>query len=117
MGTHRYLKTDGSLIALSSGISLGENLRRIREARGATQGALGTSVGVSTATISMWENGRRCPTYQHMAAICEFLDISMDTLQQSPGSAGYEAFMMQSRETIAKFLGTSADRVRIMIEI
>lgn len=117
MGSHRYLETDGSSVTLSTGMSLGENLRRIREAQGATQAALGTGVGVSTATISMWENGRRCPTDRHMAAVCEFLGISMETLQQSAGSEGYEKFMIESRETIARFLGTSADRVRIMIEI
>ncbi|WP_428630634.1 helix-turn-helix transcriptional regulator [Sphingopyxis sp.] len=111
------LSADGFSAGTSPGVSLGEQLRRIRKAHGATQVALGLGVGVSTATISMWENGRRHPTGKHMAAVREFFGVLANISPIGAGSLGYDEFMIESRESIAKFVGTSADKIRIMIEI
>lgn len=116
MVSHHYPHApNAAFSALSTTEDFGESLRRIREARNISQSAFAKEIGVSIATISMWENGRRHPTVQHLMAICDIFDTPMVTLGEN--SFELARLLAESRENIARFLGTSANKVRIMIEI
>ncbi len=57
--------------------AIGENLRRLRLARGMTLDALGDASGVSRAMISRIERGETSPTAQLLARICAALGTSL----------------------------------------
>ncbi len=97
--------------------SLGTNLRRLREARGISQRILAQKIGVSMPTVSMWESDQRRPVLKRLNQICEILGVSAGELMTGAKSAELAGLLAQSREQIARFLGTSPDKVRIMIEI
>ena len=42
-------------------MSIGENIKSLRESRGLTQAQLGDAVGVSDKAVSTWESGKREP--------------------------------------------------------
>lgn len=98
-------------------VSFGANLRRLREARGISQRILAQKIGVSMPTISMWESDQRRPVLKRLNQICEILGVSAGELMAGAESAELAGLLAQSREQIARFLGTSPDKVRIMIEI
>lgn len=57
--------------------AIGDNLRRLRLARGMTLDALGDASGVSRAMISRIERGETSPTAQLLARICAALGTSL----------------------------------------
>lgn len=97
--------------------SLGASLRRVRESRGVSQKTLAAKMGVSIPTISMWEGDHRRPSIERLAKICEILNASAEDLLAGVGSNELSHLLSQTREQIARFLGMTADRVRIFIEI
>ena len=54
---------------MSSGIKLGQNLRKIRTKKKMTQGDIATALGVDRAYISNIENGRMNPTLSTLEKI------------------------------------------------
>ena len=57
------------------------NLRRYREARGWTQGELGSRIGHETGTqVSHYETGRREPSLRTLAALAHALEVGADKL-------------------------------------
>ena len=55
-------------------------LRELRKARGITMKELGDMLGVSESTISLYENGKREPSYELLLKIAEFFNVSVDYL-------------------------------------
>lgn len=49
-----------------SGTALGDGIRHARLARGITQTALATAIGVSQGAVSSWEQGMETPSFVHM---------------------------------------------------
>lgn len=58
----------------------GRNLRSIRQATGISQSELARRLGVTAATVSQWESGRRAPRDTHRIAIAEFFGVPVDDL-------------------------------------
>ena len=65
---------------MSSGIKLGQNLRKIRTNKKMTQGDLASALNVDRAYISNIENGRMNPTLSTMEKIAGVLKISIKNL-------------------------------------
>lgn len=61
-------------------ICLGENIRRLRVARGITQEQFGYEMGVSAQAVSRWENGATYPDISMLPMIGDFFDITLDEL-------------------------------------
>jgi transcriptional regulator with XRE-family HTH domain len=59
---------------------LGKNLKRIRTAKGITQGDIVRSLGVSRSFISNIENGKTNPTLATIAKLAEAIGVSIDEL-------------------------------------
>lgn len=65
---------------MSSGIKLGQNLRKIRTKKKMMQGELATALSVDRAYISNIENGRMNPTLSTLEKIAGALGISTSEL-------------------------------------
>lgn len=57
-----------------------EKLKEYRESLGLTQKELGAKVGVSEASISNYETGKREPEFVTLCALADLFDISLDML-------------------------------------
>lgn len=53
-------------------------LKKQRENRGLSQYKLAQQLGVSQATVGMWESGKRDPSFPVLRTICEFFGVSAD---------------------------------------
>lgn len=98
-------------------VNFGANLKRLRDARGISQRMLAKKLGVSIPTVSMWEGDHRKPSFKRLDQICELLGVSPGELIGGAESTELSVFLAQSRERIARILGTTPDKVRIMIEL
>ncbi|MBQ7306570.1 MAG: helix-turn-helix transcriptional regulator, partial [Clostridia bacterium] len=59
---------------------IGETIARLRRERGMTQEALAESMGVSSQTISKWENSTTCPDVSLLPVLADFFGVSVDDL-------------------------------------
>jgi len=54
----------------------GERIRKARESRGMSQGALAEALGVRQPAVSHWEQGRREPSIWYKLALADVLAVS-----------------------------------------
>lgn len=59
---------------------LGENLKRIRNTKGISQGDIARSLKVSRGFISNIENGKTNPTLATIARLAKAIDVSIERL-------------------------------------
>ena len=59
---------------------VGERIRAARTARGLSQQQLGELLDVSFQAVSTWESGKFIPDSDHLPALAEALDLSLNTL-------------------------------------
>ncbi len=75
-----------------------ENLRSLRESRGITQENLGCSLGVAKSTVSMYESGKREPSFEMVESIADFFNVPLSTLLDpappAPGLAPDEVTLL-----------------------
>ena len=64
-------------------MTVGENIRRIRQERHLTQRQLGEMVGASEAYIRAYESGRRNPKPSSLKKIAEALAVNPEVLSNS----------------------------------
>jgi transcriptional regulator with XRE-family HTH domain len=92
MGLQNQLRIDGSekmdMSKMTSGVPMvridGAKVRNLRESKGLTQLFLATSVGVTTDTISRWEN-KRYPTIkkENGLKLAEALEVDLEVILES----------------------------------
>lgn len=61
-------------------ISIGENIKRMRNHKGVTQERLAESLGVTPQAISRWESGTGYPAIEYLPDLAGFFGISVDEL-------------------------------------
>lgn len=61
-------------------MALGDNIKKLREAKNLTQQQLADKLYVSRQTICRWENGSRCPDLITSKRLANELEVSMDEL-------------------------------------
>ena len=59
---------------------IGEYISRKRKEKNMTQAQLAEALGISSKTISKWENGNSMPDYSIVLQLCKALDISLSEL-------------------------------------
>lgn len=64
-------------------MTVGENIRRIRQERNLTQRQLGEMVGASEAYIRAYESGRRNPKPSSLEKIADALSVNPEVLANS----------------------------------
>lgn len=58
-----------------------DRLKDLRTKRGLSQRNLGDIIGVTHATINMYESGKRTPEVEKLEALCDFFNVSMDYMR------------------------------------
>lgn len=61
-------------------MSIGENIKRLRESRGLTQSQLGDAIGVTDKAVSTWESGTRMPRMNVVDRLAAFFGIDKRNL-------------------------------------
>lgn len=57
-----------------------ETLRQLRKFKGVTMKDVGAAIGVSEATVSLYERGLRSPSYEVLLKLGEYFGVSVDYL-------------------------------------
>jgi transcriptional regulator with XRE-family HTH domain len=96
--------------------TFGMRIRRIRKDNGLTQTQLATQLGVSMPAVCAWEKGHSRPRDTRMQALADILGTSISELVGPAKPASLQELLSHSREQIAEFVGTSSDKIRIIIE-
>ena len=86
----------------------GENVRRLREAKGLTQQSLADQLYVTRQAVSRWEGGSRYPDLMTAKKLAEALDSSMDALLSQEDMKQYAQKASVLESTVAKGAQTAA---------
>lgn len=60
-----------------------KRLKELRASRGLTQDDLARELSLVKSSISMYENGKRKPSFEVLEAIADYFNVNMDTLYSS----------------------------------
>ena len=60
-----------------------KRLKELRASRGLTQDDLASELNLVKSSISMYENGKRKPSFEVLEAIADYFNVNMDTLYSS----------------------------------
>lgn len=69
-------------VILMNTLTIGRNIKRLREEQNITQQALAEKLCISFQAVSKWETGSTLPEITLMPAIAEFFGVTIDTLFQ-----------------------------------
>lgn len=95
----------------------GARLQRLRIRKGLSQSDIAAHLGVSAPSISGWEKGRTRPKHARLDALADLLGVTLADLLEEPEPEGVEDLIDRSRNQIARAMGTTADKVRILVEL
>ncbi len=79
-------------------MTIGTNIKRLRQNKGATQEQLGEVLGISSQAVSKWENGSTLPDIMILPKIADYFGISIDELM------GYKLNALTYKEQFVKFM-------------
>ena len=99
------------------GESFGARLQRLRKERGLTLAQVAGRLGVSKPTVWAWEQGKAKPVEGRMEALAAVYGVHASDLVQSRISPALFELIARSKEQIAEVVGTSPDKIRIMIDL
>lgn len=72
-------------------MSIGKNIKRLRESRGLTQAELGKIAGVTDKAVSTWENGSADPRMGAIQRMADYFGVrKCDIIDDEPASTSYE---------------------------
>ena len=66
-------------------MSMGEQIRAMRQIRGLTQKELAERLGISAVGIAQWENGLRCPKIETLKRIADALEMPVGAFLPAVG--------------------------------
>ena len=61
-------------------MTIGKNVKRLRQNKGITQEQLGEMLGISSQAVSKWENGSALPDITVLPKLADYFGISIDEL-------------------------------------
>lgn len=64
-------------------MNFAKRLKELRASRGLTQDDLARELNLVKSSISMYENGKRKPSFEVLEAIADYFNVNMDTLYSS----------------------------------
>jgi transcriptional regulator with XRE-family HTH domain len=99
------------------GESFGSRLQRLRKDRGLTLAQVAERLGVSKPTVWAWEQGKAKPVESRIEALAAVYGVHPSDLVQSRISPALFELIARSKEQIAEAVGTTIDKIRIMIDL
>lgn len=96
--------------------SFGARLRRLRVTRRFSQMHIAATLGVSVPAVSAWEKNRTRPRHGRIEALGQMLGVSVAELLGNMAHPLSHDILAESRAQIARAVGTTPDKVRILIE-
>jgi transcriptional regulator with XRE-family HTH domain len=106
--------------------SLGDRIKKTREARGISASQFSRLVGVTPTCVWNWERGATSPRKSALAAICKAFEVEESFLlvgdrPQPTNDANHynnvDDILDDATAKIAALLGVSNERVRIRFEV
>ena len=82
-------------------IKIGKFILNCRKEKGLTQEKLAEKLGVTSKSISRWENGNTMPDYSLLKDLCNELDINVNELLSGEKIKGND-YMNKSEENLIK---------------
>jgi len=79
---------------------VGDNIKRIRMARGILQGDLAERIGKNQRTISNWECGKRSPSPEDVRKLAQVLDVAPAEIIGHNEKADYEYEYIMSDDSM-----------------
>ena len=79
-------------------MTIGPNIKRLRQNKGVTQEQLGDVLGISSQAVSKWENESALPDILILPKLAEYFGISIDELM------GYKLNALTYKEQFVKFM-------------
>jgi transcriptional regulator with XRE-family HTH domain len=99
--------------------AFGIRLQRLRADAGLNQAEVAERMGVSAPSVSSWEKGRARPKRGRVAKLAAILGVPTAALLDDAAPEGIQGMQEQidrSRDQIARAVGVSPDKVRIIVE-
>lgn len=96
--------------------AFGERLLRLRTKAGIDRADVAKRMNVSAASVLGWEKGRVRPKRSRMAALAKILGVPTAELLGEAAADRVAEAIDRSRKEIARAVGVSADKVRIIVE-
>lgn len=100
-----------------AGEPFGMRLQRLRKAKGLTLMQVALAVGVSKPTVWAWEQERSRPTPDRYETLARALDVDISALIPERNDRALREMLGRFKEQIAQAMGTSPDKVKILLEI
>lgn len=100
----------------ATGESFGDRLRRLRIEAKLDRADVAKRMRVSAASVLGWEKDRARPRPGRMAALAKILGVETSDLLGEATPEGMQELIDRGREEIARAIGVSADRIRIIVE-
>lgn len=79
-------------------MTIGTNIKRLRQNKGVTQEQLGAVLGISSQAVSKWENESALPDIMTLPKLADYFGISIDELM------GYQLNALTYKEQFVKFM-------------
>lgn len=79
-------------------MTIGKNVKRLRQNKGITQEQLGEMLGISSQAVSKWENGSALPDITVLPKLADYFGISIDELM------GYKLNALTYKEQFVRFM-------------
>ena len=96
-------------------ISLGANIKKLREERGISQEQLAQRIPISRPSVSAWEQGKGEPSVTNLIQIAKILNVSLDMLagnsQESKSVVVLDTSVLMKRPIILDELAAKFDEV------
>ena len=94
-------------------IKIGKFILNCRKEKGLTQEQLAEKLGVTSKSISRWENGNTMPDYSLLKDLCNELDINVNELLSGEKIKGND-YMNKSEENLIKLRKQIDKRKKIL---
>jgi len=78
-------------------VTIGENIRRLRESKRLTQDDLAKAINVSASIVSHWEADKRVPRMGNVERMAQLFDVLKSDIIEGPIEQGRTLVMMYDR--------------------
>jgi len=113
---------------IESPSGLGDRVRQLRKQRGLTLRKLATEIGVSTPALCRWEKGETRPKKSNIQALADAFRLTEPELLYGTDAGAPDGLAVSaqgslrdviddSKARIARAAGTTASRIKIIIEV